>query len=125
MCIRLLPLSAEEEVYLATGAYTADPEALAIGMPVPNSKETNGSTVSTYHYPWGYCEISTHSGKCVNTKIGMYYERYFWHYDSRTGKAECSVLDNTNALAMALCKQETGKQTPFWTNGPVAAFSYD
>ncbi len=114
-------VKAQELIYLENGSYTEELNALSISFPTPNSiMSENGDTTLTYD--WGNCHFDTTQMSCKNDSIGMYYHAYYQH-DYHTPKWECSALIS-NQAATNLCKQETGKTTPFWNSTEWAAYEY-
>ena len=59
---------------------------------------------------------------CKNENAGIYYHAYFEH-DPHTNKRECTAKIAMSAPTQ-ICKQETGKDTYFWTDDTWAAYAY-
>jgi len=116
--------NAEEVYYLSNNSYTTDPEALDVALPSPT--RTTGTIESRriyYYYPWGYCFISANVlALCADYSINMRYGKYFDHITgSDAGKRNCEV-DENDATAHKICKQDSGLTTH--TGGDTAHGNY-
>ncbi len=96
-------VKAQEEYYLAHGSYAASLDDLSI-------------TITS-----DKCSMNQEAVACSLDAI--YYQTYFNNSSNHPGQSECSVRDNTNKNAVAVCQAETGKTTPFWTGGPGNTYS--
>ncbi len=116
---------AQEEVYLATGAYTSDMDALAVSLPQPSesNKDAEGGEL-TLIYPWGICHLLSVAIECRNEYMSIKYMVYYIHTSkNRAGNRECTA-NKSNPLAVSICKQDTNQTEPFWHNTDYVAFSY-
>ncbi len=114
---------AEEAYYLANNKYTDVFAELDIDMP---AGKLNTSTDNIYYYDWGYCRLENSEGGgslafCARKEIA-YLKRF--HYSKiYADLRSCSVLNN-NAVAIAVCKQETQQTTPSYDDGSMQTFKY-
>ena len=112
--------NAQEVYYLANGHYATKLEELDIDM--PGGGELNESE-SAIIYPWGYCSISARYAGCTNEKVNLQYEIYYIH-SNEYPRINCCVSDNTNTIAHKVCKAETGKDTPAWSDATYSSYRY-
>jgi hypothetical protein len=100
-----------------------DIDALTVSLPPAKSITTTTEKIRLT-YSWGACSLSKVEASCSNSNIGIYYHAYFDYAGKHENeKRECSAKIDMPA-ATQVCKQETGKDTPFWTDGTWAAYAY-
>ena len=114
---------AQELYYLENGEYTAKFEDLSI-EPGGGELDESGSIVTA---PWGTCELgaSKDALSCWTTKANLSYQLYYDHTGVYTGRMNCTVLDNTDEIAHKVCKTETGKISPAWSNTEASSYRYN
>ena len=105
----------------AQGNYTDDIDALSISFP-PATETTKTGNRTTLTYAWGACWMDPRQTACKNEQLGIYYHAYYEHItDPR--KRECTAKI-AMSIPTQICKQETGKDTPFYTDSTWAAYAY-
>ena len=115
--------NAEETYYLANNSYTNSFDELDVQMQTPLSS-TDENERLTYLYSWGYCFLQSASMiMCKSHSANMRYGIWFNHSAyAKAGKQQCEV-DNNNAYAHQICKQESGLTTH--TGGAPANGNYE
>ena len=76
------------------------------------------------NFEWGYCSMSGGMVNCANRQVHLLYQIYLRHslYPTRIN---CQVTDNTDSLAHKVCKNETGRSTPTWSNDNISSYRYN
>ena len=109
-----------EEYYLANGTYPKTVEDLTVLPPAYKSKKIEGQH-EWYYYDWGYCRLGQLAEDdnfwCFNENSKIGYGARFHHSKSKAGQRACSVFYPRPAAAVAVCKAETGKTSPYTSSG--------
>ncbi len=127
---------AAEVYYLANGEHPSTFDQLDVDIPAPIStsyQASNGGGSLTYTYDWGYCILLNYpkvGGKaqyltgCRNNQAHVSYVRYFTGTTVLPVGAACSVKDDTDKVALAVCKEETGQTVPGYSATDNKVFFY-
>ena len=112
--------NAQEVYYLANGHYATKLADLDIDVPGGGELNEGGNVMV---YPWGHCTLADNHVTCENNQVNLQYEIYYIH-TAEYPRINCCVSDNTNTIAHKVCKSETGKDTPAWSDATYSSYRY-
>ena len=113
-------VNAQEMYYLANGSYAFKLEDLDLEFPAGG--ELNDSE-DTYIYTWGSCGTAAGAVACENYNVNLAYQMYLAH-SGNPNRVVCGVVTNTDTIAHKVCKMETGKDIPHWSNSTRSSYRY-
>ena len=113
--------NAQEIYYLANGHYVTKVMELDIDFPSGGELNEEGNS---YTYSWGKCTTTTNVAYCENTQVNLAYQIYLTH-SIRPTRRNCMVNDNTDTVAHKVCKNETNRKDPTWSNTEASSYRYN
>ena len=113
---------AAEVYYLANGVYPTGLDELDIEVPVPQRTDD-----AYLYYSWGWCSLTARTEDpliaCEHTAENLVYLHRFM-YPERTSSDQ-RACRGCSAIAQQVCKQDTKKETPYYSNSEVGCAAYE
>ncbi len=112
---------AAEVYYLANGVYPTGLDELDIEVPVPQRTDD-----AYLYYSWGWCSLTARTEDpliaCEYTAENLVYLHRFM-YPERTSSDQ-RACRGCSAIAQQVCKQDTKKETAYYSAEDCAAYEY-
>jgi prepilin-type N-terminal cleavage/methylation domain-containing protein len=114
---------AAEVYYMANNTYPDTFDQMDVDIPTPTELSASGNSVT---YTWGHCQLDKTSTDakvyCENTQEEILYLHRFAYISN--GLANQRRCRGCNPIANAVCKQDTGQNSPDDDLGICQAYAY-